>query len=103
MIKSPGTPNPKHSAVSEWDPAGKFTVIIEFGEVPNDPIGAVNVNDVSNDLLFITNKAKPGGGGRQDHVQFSIISIREEDYEQLMSNRDVNHPCINQSKHLGII
>ncbi|MFP3280576.1 MAG: hypothetical protein RXO76_05895 [Vulcanisaeta sp.] len=103
MIKSPGTPNPKHSAVSEWDPAGKFTVIIEFGKVPNDPIGAVNLDDVSNDLLFITNKAKTGRGGRQDHVQFSIISIREEDYELLRTKRQPDHPCINQLKQLGII
>jgi len=65
------------------DSSREFTVITEFVEAPNDPIGAVNVDHVFNDLLFITNKAKAGGGGWQDHVQFSIISIREEDYELL--------------------
>jgi len=65
------------------DSSREFTVIIEFDKAPNNPVGAVNVDHVFNDLLFITNKAKAGGGGWQDHVQFSIISIREEDYELL--------------------
>jgi len=36
-------------------------VIIEFDKAPNNPVGAVNVDHVFNDLLFITNKARTGG------------------------------------------
>ena len=69
----------------------------------NEPVGVVPVDKVLNNLLFITNKARTGRGGWQDHMQFSVISIREEDYEQLMSNRNVNHPCINQLRKLGAL
>ena len=40
------------------------------------------LDDVFDELLFITDrKSKGRGGGYSDHFQFSIISIREEDYE----------------------
>ncbi|MFP3485487.1 MAG: hypothetical protein RXO23_05835 [Vulcanisaeta sp.] len=42
------------------DSSREFTVITEFGEASNDPIGAVNVDYAFNDLPFITNKAKAG-------------------------------------------
>jgi hypothetical protein len=103
IVKSQGSNNPNHPAVNQWTPQGKFTVIIEFKYVTNEPVGVVPVDKVLNNLLFITNKARTGRGGWQDHMQFSIISIREEDYEQLMSNRDVKHPCINQLRKLGAL
>ncbi len=103
IVKSQGSNNPNHPAVNQWTPQGKFTVIIEFNHIANEPVGAIHVYKVRNNLLFITNKARTGRGGWQDHMQFSIISIREEDYEQLMSNRDIKHPCINQLRKLGVL
>jgi len=41
--------------------------------------GKVSINEVFDKLLFITNRGK-GKGGWSDHFQFSIISIRDEDF-----------------------
>jgi hypothetical protein len=103
IVKSQGSNNPNHPAVNQWTPQGKFTVIIEFNHIANEPVGAIHVDKVRNNLLFITNKARTGRGGWQDHMQFSIISIREEDYELLRTNKQPNHPCINQLRKLGVL
>ena len=99
-VRSGGSENPNHPAVSEWDPRNRYGIIIEI-EKPNDiNIGAVSINPILNDLYFITNKARSGHGGWQDHVQFSIISIREEDYETITRHLDTGHPCIKQLRTL---
>lgn len=41
--------------------------------------GKVSIDKVFDKLLFITNRKK-GKGGWSDHFQFSIISIRDEDF-----------------------
>ena len=103
IVKSQGSNNPNHPAVNQWTPQGKFTVIIEFNHIANEPVGAIHVDKVRNNLLFITNKARTGRGGWQDHMQFSIISTREEDYELLRTKRQPDHPCINQLRKLGAL
>ena len=81
-IKSPATYNPNHPAVKEWNPPNTYLYII-----PIEPLNEINVCELSkvfNKLLFITNRKK-SSGGYSDHFQFSIISIREEDYNTILN------------------
>ena len=56
IVKSQGSNNPNHPAVNQWTPQGKFTVIIEFNHIANEPVGAIHVYKVRNNLLFITKR-----------------------------------------------
>ncbi|GAB6947746.1 hypothetical protein JCM16161A_18760 [Vulcanisaeta sp. JCM 16161] len=98
-VRSSGILSPNHPAVNEWNSKNKFNVVMEIGK-GSDVIGAVDVNELLNDLLFITNKARTGRGGWQDHMQFSIISIREEDYGTIINHLNPRHPCIKQLREL---
>jgi hypothetical protein len=103
IIISSGHRNPQHPAVREWasTKGAKFDTIIEFKSLENEDVGVrVRVFDqrLLNKLLFITNKARTGGGGWQDHLQFSIVSIREEDYNTIISELRVNTRCIETIK-----
>jgi hypothetical protein len=98
MITNSGHLNPQHPAVNRWVPV-KFDTIIEFKSLGD--VGARVFKDdeqLLNKLLFITNKARTGGGGWQDHLQFSIVSIREEDYNTIISELRVNTRCIETIK-----
>jgi len=48
---------------------------------------SVSIGACFNDLLFITNRKK-GSGGWSDHFQFSMISIRQEDYETIRKHME---------------
>lgn len=103
MIISSGHRNPQHPAVREWASTrgAEFDTIIEFKSLEDEGVGVrVRVFDqqLLNNLLFITNKARTGGGGWQDHLQFSIVSIREEDYNTIISELRVNTMCIEAIK-----
>ncbi|MGC8543521.1 MAG: EVE domain-containing protein [Vulcanisaeta sp.] len=98
-VKNSGALNPNHPAVNQWSPPGQYQVLIEI-EKTTDKIGAVDVNALLNVLYFITNKARSGRGGWQDHMQFSIISIRGEDYNTIIKNLNPNHPCTDQLRRL---
>ncbi|MGC8607491.1 MAG: hypothetical protein ACP5L5_08035 [Vulcanisaeta sp.] len=95
-VRSSGLLNPNHPALMSWNPKNKFNVIIEIEKLNDFHIGAVDINLVLNNLYFITNKARSGRGGWQDHMQFSIISIREEDYVTIINHLNPGHPCIKQ-------
>jgi hypothetical protein len=109
IIISSGHRNPQHPAVREWASTrgAEFDTIIEFKSLEDEGVG-VRVRDFDqrlpnnqqllNNLLFITNKARTGGGGWQDHLQFSIVSIREEDYNTIISELRVNTRCIETIK-----
>jgi hypothetical protein len=109
IIISSGHRNPQHPAVREWasTKGAEFDTIIKFKSLEDEGVG-VRVRDFDqrlpnnqqllNNLLFITNKARTGGGGWQDHLQFSIVSIREEDYNTIISELRVNTRCIETIK-----
>ncbi|MEM4914304.1 MAG: EVE domain-containing protein [Desulfurococcaceae archaeon] len=87
VVKSPCKHNPNHVAVKEWKSPErrqvKYVYIIDiekYGE-----IGECRLNKVIKDLLFITNKRLEPSGGYTDHFQFSIISIRVEDFCRLLN------------------
>ncbi len=67
----------KHPAVHEWIPPGKYRVIIRLKRLL-DKLLEVPITSVFNELLFITNRKE-----YSDHFQFSIVSIRDEDYDLL--------------------
>ncbi|WP_069806833.1 EVE domain-containing protein [Vulcanisaeta thermophila] len=94
---------PTHPAVKKWNPPDKYTIIIPFERASNQII-AVKVEKVIKNLYFITNKGKGGRGGWQDHVQFSIISIIEDDYNTLLNAKakNLNNKCMKSiSKVMG--
>ncbi|MEM4440175.1 MAG: hypothetical protein QW764_02235 [Desulfurococcaceae archaeon] len=86
VVKGPCKFNPNHVAVKEWkSPKSqvKYEYIIDiekYGE-----IGECELNEVYEDLLFVTNKLCKPSGGYTDHFQFSIISIRVEDFCRLLN------------------
>ena len=81
-IRRAGTYDPNHPAVKEWSPPDTYVYIISI-----EPI-KLKVNE----LLFLTNRKRKGrGGGYSDHFQFSVISIREEDYNTILkTSRELN-------------
>ncbi len=100
-VRSSGLLRPDHPAVNEWNPKNKFNILIGIEKLNDIYIGAVGIDLVLNNPYFITNKARSGRGGWQDHMQFSIISIREEDYRAIINHLDPKHPpCIKQLKEL---
>jgi len=99
MVMGHYVSSPNNSTVNARKPSGKFAVIIGFKN-GNHSVGFVPMDSAFNALSFITNKARTGRGGWQDHVQFSIISIREEDYNTLLSNRLTQHDCIDHLKSI---
>ena len=75
--------DPKHPAVKEWNPPDTYVFIIPI-EIINKEF-VCSLQDIFDKLLFLTNRKRKGrGGGYSDHFQFSIISIREEDYDTIL-------------------
>ena len=81
-IKQAGKYMENHPAIKEWKPKDKYKIIIQLDR-PQE-ITTTNLETVFNKLLFITNRGR-GPGGRSDHFQSSIISIREEDYKTILN------------------
>jgi len=81
-IASKGKWDESHPAVSEWEGQEKYVIIIPLK--PNENIGECNLDSVFSKLYFITNRRKCGKGGYSDHFQFSIISIRDEDFNTIL-------------------
>lgn len=81
---------PEHPAVREWRVHSKeragYSVIVELDRC--DSVVLTLGDTVLRELLFVTNKKGLDSGdvrgGWTDHFQFSIISIRDEDYETLV-------------------
>ncbi len=99
MIISSGYRNPQHPAVNEWESPkpGMFDTIIEFKSLDNVGVRVFD-QQLLNKLLFLTNKARTGKGGWQDHLQFSIVSIRDEDYDTIIRELKANTRCIDTIK-----
>ncbi len=77
--------DPKHPAVKEWNPPDTYVFIIPIELIDNEFV--CSLQDIFDKLLFLTNRKRKGrGGGYSDHFQFSIISIREEDYDTILEN-----------------
>jgi len=85
-VVNKGTYNPKHEAVNKWKPSGKFIYVIPIE--PANNLGECSLTNIFNDLLFLTNRKK-GKGGYSDHFQFSIISIREEDFNTIINHMSI--------------
>lgn len=88
-IKDKGKYQPDHPAVKEWKPPGKQSNIKYVYIIPIEPLDQIKecpLEKVFDKLLFITNKRRGKRGGYSDHFQFSIISIREEDYNTILAN-----------------
>ena len=75
-VNGRGERKPDHPAVKEWRPAGAFDIIIPLRRKAD--LGACSIQEVFDRLYFITNRRE-----WTDHLQFSIISIRDEDYNTI--------------------
>jgi len=82
-VKKKGEYQYNHPAVIEWKPPNKYFIVIEL-ERSSQLISIPLTDELRDKLLFITNKKK-GSGGYSDSFQFSIISIRDEDYKTILS------------------
>ncbi len=81
-----GIYDPLHKAVKEWEPQNKYVYLIRL-DYALDKIITCPLERVFDKLLFLTNR-KRGKGGYSGHFQFSIISIREEDYKTILTCAD---------------
>ena len=74
--------NPNHPAVKEWKSREgvRYEYIVPIRKLKDL---VVRLDTIFDKLLFITNR-KRGRGRYSDHFQFSIISIRSEDYETIL-------------------
>lgn len=51
---------------------------------------SISIKELFDELLFITNRKK-GRGGWSDHLQFSMVSICDEDYKTICSRIKDKH------------